>query len=275
MLPVRLHRWEISSIKSNVWNGFWSIQKCIHNFREQKLLLANLLRSGDWASTFLKIWYALTCTETCVDIFVALFLCQWWRENSFGRSFAETSKDEWTFYNSTGFQATTGASKMVKSKSMEVMKAVQEDLGEVKIFITLLLWINLELLICRWKPPCLLMQPRWRGRAVQSKTLSRFVPTNKLQELPCSCNFSWFAVTWCLMLINSSWFAGAWWGDWWNGRGSHQRGYQGSIIFVEHGIRVCLKFLHGLGAFQWNVDENVAGMPVRCSQRKILKPPQC
>merc|ERR1719249_133065 len=29
-------------------------------------------------------------------------------------------------------QATTGASKMVKSKSMEVMKAVQEDLGEVK-----------------------------------------------------------------------------------------------------------------------------------------------
>merc|ERR1719331_2404470 len=30
-------------------------------------------------------------------------------------------------------QATTGASKMVKSKSMEVMKAVQEDLGEVKI----------------------------------------------------------------------------------------------------------------------------------------------
>ena len=37
------------------------------------------------------------------------------------------------------FQATTGASKMVKSKSMEVMKAVQEDLGEVKIFITILL----------------------------------------------------------------------------------------------------------------------------------------
>ena len=31
------------------------------------------------------------------------------------------------------FQATTGASKMVKSKSMEVMKAVQEDLGEVRI----------------------------------------------------------------------------------------------------------------------------------------------
>merc|ERR1719273_2370073 len=29
-------------------------------------------------------------------------------------------------------QATTGASKLVKSKSMEVMKAVQEDLGEVK-----------------------------------------------------------------------------------------------------------------------------------------------
>ena len=29
-------------------------------------------------------------------------------------------------------QATTGASKMVKSKSMEVMKAVQEDLGEVR-----------------------------------------------------------------------------------------------------------------------------------------------
>merc|ERR1719273_138539 len=33
---------------------------------------------------------------------------------------------------SKSLKATTGASKMVKSKSMEVMKAVQEDLGEVK-----------------------------------------------------------------------------------------------------------------------------------------------
>lgn len=33
-------------------------------------------------------------------------------------------------------QATSGATKMVKSKSMEVMKAVQEDLGEVKTTMT-------------------------------------------------------------------------------------------------------------------------------------------
>ena len=33
-------------------------------------------------------------------------------------------------------QATSGAGRMVKSKSMEVMKAVQEDLGEVKTTIS-------------------------------------------------------------------------------------------------------------------------------------------
>ena len=34
-------------------------------------------------------------------------------------------------------QATSGASRMVKSKSMEVMKAVQEDLGEVVLLHSL------------------------------------------------------------------------------------------------------------------------------------------
>ena len=34
-----------------------------------------------------------------------------------------------------GLQATSGASRMVKSKSMEVMKAVQGDLGEVRLLL--------------------------------------------------------------------------------------------------------------------------------------------
>ena len=32
--------------------------------------------------------------------------------------------------------------------------------------------------------------------------------------------------------------AGAWWGDWWDGRGRHQWSHQGSIVLVEHGIWV-------------------------------------
>jgi hypothetical protein len=48
---------------------------------------------------------------------------------------------------SKSYKATTGASKMVKSKSMEVMKAVQEDLGEVKIIISMhLKWLKLLIL---------------------------------------------------------------------------------------------------------------------------------